>query len=61
MVWTDPEGFLCVGPPGDELCKLGKCRVCGIPIFGKERVRLDICPGDECIQEERRRLNAAAE
>lgn len=49
------QGFLFVGPPGDRLYKQGKCRVCEIPIFGKETVRKDLCNDDHCGVEAERK------
>lgn len=37
------EELPSVGPPSDRLFKQGKCRACGVPLFGREPVRRDIC------------------
>ena len=37
------EELPSVGPPSDRLFKQGRCRDCGIALFGGEPMKRDIC------------------
>ena len=37
------EEFITVGPASDQLFKQGMCKLCRIPLFGREPVKRDIC------------------
>ena len=36
-------GVPSAGPPGEELYKVGKCRVCGVPMFDDAPKAADLC------------------
>ncbi len=50
-VGVETGDFLYVGPERDRLYKQGKCRVCGIPLFGKEPIERDVCGHEHCQAE----------
>jgi hypothetical protein len=41
-----------VGPPGDRLYLQGKCRVCRIPLFGRQPETRDLCGEETCARGE---------
>ena len=47
------HGFPYCGPPGDRLYKVGRCKVCSIPMFDDEPIAADLCDfcaGNETIR-----------